>query len=60
MAQRAPTTGCGVVPSDALDPPRATGLREVGGDKLFVVYDPRGRLAPGASRSPTRWPARVC
>jgi hypothetical protein len=47
MAQRAADYGVWVVPSEALLPARAVGLREVGGDKLFVVYDPEdgSRLA---------------
>jgi hypothetical protein len=36
-----------VVPSEDALPARASGLREIGGDKLFVVYDPEdgSRLA---------------
>ncbi len=47
MAQRAADYGVWVVPSEGLLPARAVGLREVGGDKLFVVYDPEdgSRLA---------------
>jgi hypothetical protein len=47
MAQRAADYGVWVVPSEEALPARATALREVGGDKLFVVYDPEdgSRLA---------------
>jgi hypothetical protein len=47
MTQRAADYGVWVVPSDDKLPARATALREVGGDKLFVVYDPEdgSRLA---------------
>src|SRR3954452_15602723 len=47
MAQRAADYGVWVVPSEDALPARATGLREIGGDKLFVVYDPEegSRLA---------------
>jgi hypothetical protein len=47
MAQRAADYGVWVVPSDELLPARAVALREVGGDKLFVVFDPEegSRLA---------------
>jgi hypothetical protein len=40
MAQRAADYAVMVVPSEELLPARAAGLREVGGDKLFVVFDP--------------------
>jgi hypothetical protein len=40
MAQRAADYGVWVVPSEEALPARATALREIGGDKLFVVYDP--------------------
>lgn len=40
MAQRGADYGVWVVPSEDRLPARATALREVGGDKLFVVYDP--------------------
>jgi hypothetical protein len=47
MAQRAADYGVWVVPSEDKLPARAPSLREVGGDKLFVVYDPEegSRLA---------------
>jgi hypothetical protein len=47
MAQRSADYGVWVVPSEDRLPARAQGLREVGGDKLFVVYDPEdgSRLA---------------
>ena len=47
MAQRSADYGVWVVPSEDRLPARAHGLREVGGDKLFVVYDPEdgSRLA---------------
>jgi hypothetical protein len=47
MAQRAADYGVWVVPSEEALPARATALREIGGDKLFVVYDPEegSRLA---------------
>ena len=46
MAQRSPTTASGSCPPRT-GCRRAPGLREVGGDKLFVVYDPEdgSRLA---------------
>jgi uncharacterized coiled-coil DUF342 family protein len=40
MAQRAADYGVWVVPAEDKLPARAPALREVGGDKLFVVYDP--------------------
>ena len=40
MAQRAADYGVMVVPSEELLPARAVALREVGGDKSFVVFDP--------------------
>jgi hypothetical protein len=40
MNQRAADYAVWVVPSDDKLPARATALREVNGDKLFVVYDP--------------------
>ena len=47
MDQRAADYGVWVVPSEDKLPARASALREVGGDKLFVVYDPEdgSRLA---------------
>jgi hypothetical protein len=47
MNQRAADYGVWVVPSEDKMPARATALREIGGDKLFVVYDPEdgSRLA---------------
>src|SRR4051794_16842139 len=47
MAQRAADYGVWVVPSAETLPARAPALREIGGDKLFVVYDPEegSRLA---------------
>jgi hypothetical protein len=47
MAQRDAGYGVWVVPSDDQLPARTQPLREVNGDKLFVVYDPqdRSRLA---------------
>ena len=46
MAQRAADYGVWVVPSEEQLPARAPALREVGGDKLFVVFDPdQGSLA---------------
>ena len=47
MTQRAADYGVWVVPSDDKLPARAPALREIGGDKLFVVYDPEegSRLA---------------
>jgi hypothetical protein len=46
MAQRGADYGVWVVPSEDRLPARAPALREVGGDKLFVVFDPEdGSLA---------------
>jgi hypothetical protein len=46
MAQRSADYGVWVVPSEDRLPARAVALREVGGDKLFVVFDPEeGSLA---------------
>jgi hypothetical protein len=46
MAQRAADYAVWVVPSEAELPARAVALREVSGDKLFVVFDPaESRLA---------------
>lgn len=47
MAQRAADYGVWVVPSAEQLPARVEGLREIGGDKMFVVYDPEdgSRLA---------------
>jgi hypothetical protein len=47
MNQRAADYGVWVVPAEDKLPARAHALREVGGDKLFVVYDPEegSRLA---------------
>jgi uncharacterized small protein (DUF1192 family) len=47
MTQRAADYGIWVVPAEDKLPARAQALREVGGDKLFVVYDPEegSRLA---------------
>ena len=45
MAQRAADYGIWVVPSEELLPARSVGLREIGGDKLFVVFEPGNRLA---------------
>src|SRR3954470_22445105 len=47
MATRGADYGVWVVPSEDKLPARAPALREVGGDKLFVVYDPEegARLA---------------
>src|SRR3954452_19499190 len=46
MAQRAADYGVWVVPSEDVLPARSPALREVGGDKLFVVFDPaEGSLA---------------
>jgi hypothetical protein len=47
MAQRSADYGVWVVPSEEALPARTFGLREVGGDKLFVVFDPEegSRLA---------------
>ena len=47
MAQRDAAYGVWVVPSEEQLPARTQPLREVNGDKLFVVYDPEegGRLA---------------
>jgi hypothetical protein len=47
MNQRAADYAVWVVPADDKLPARATALREIGGDKLFVVYDPEegSRLA---------------
>jgi uncharacterized small protein (DUF1192 family) len=47
MAQRDAAYGVWVVPSEEQLPARTQALREVNGDKLFVVYDPRdgSRLA---------------
>ena len=59
MAQRGADYGVWVVPSEDRLPARAAALREVGGDKLFVVFDPEeGRV--WRSRSRTRWPGRGC
>jgi hypothetical protein len=40
MNQRAADYGVWVVPAEDKLPARAHALREIGGDKLFVVYDP--------------------
>ena len=40
MEQRGADYGVWVVPSEETLPARAVALREVGGDKLFVVFDP--------------------
>jgi hypothetical protein len=40
MTQRSADYGVWVVPSEDRLPARAPALREVGGDKLFVVFDP--------------------
>jgi hypothetical protein len=40
MTQRAADYAVWVVPGDDKLPAKASALREVGGDKLFVVYDP--------------------
>jgi hypothetical protein len=47
MAQRGADYGVWVVPAEDRLPARAPALREIGGDKLFVVYDPEegSRLA---------------
>ncbi len=47
MATRAADYGVWVVPAEDRLPARASALREVGGDKLFVVFDPEdgSRLA---------------
>src|SRR5919198_1329313 len=47
MATRSADYGVWVVPSEDKLPARAPALREIGGDKLFVVYDPEdgARLA---------------
>jgi len=47
IAQRSADYGVWVVPSEERLPARAPALREVGGDKLFVVFDPEegGALA---------------
>jgi hypothetical protein len=47
MTQRSADFGVWVVPSEDRLPARAQALREVGGDKLFVVFDPEdgSRLA---------------
>jgi hypothetical protein len=46
MAQRSADYGVWVVPAEDRLPARAQALREVGGDKLFVVFDPEeGALA---------------
>jgi hypothetical protein len=47
MATRSADYGVWVVPAEDRLPARAPALREVGGDKLFVVYDPEegSRLA---------------
>jgi hypothetical protein len=42
MAQRDAAYGVWVVPSEDKLPARTQPLREAGGDKLFVVYDPEG------------------
>ena len=60
MAQRAADYGVWVVPSEDAAAARAVALREVGGDKLFVVYRPRGRGRGWRSRSRTRWRGRGC
>ena len=59
MAQRDASYGVWVVPSEEQLPARTQPLREINGDKLFVVYDPEeGRR--WRCRSPTRWPAPAC
>ena len=48
MNQRAADYAVWVVPSEDKLPARAPALREVNGDKLFVVVRPRGGVAAGA------------
>src|SRR3954468_24954128 len=59
MATRGADYGVWVVPAEDKLPARAPALREVGGDKLFVVYDPEdgSRLALDVAYSLAR--ARV-
>src|SRR3954464_14660197 len=58
MATRSADYGVWVVPAEDRLPARAAALREVGGDKLFVVYDPaEGDLALSVAYSLAR--ARV-
>ncbi len=47
MAQRDAAFGLWVVPSEEQLPARTVPLREVNGDKLFVVYDPADRSRLG-------------
>ena len=58
MSTRSADYGVWVVPSDDKLPARAPALREIGGDKLFVVFDPaEGDLALSVAYSLAR--ARV-
>src|SRR3954468_11890680 len=58
LATRSADYGVWVVPSDDKLPARAPALREIGGDKLFVVFDPlEGDLALSVAYSLAR--ARV-
>src|SRR3954466_13456709 len=58
MATRSADYGVWVVPSEDKLPARAPALREIGGDKLFVAYDPaEGDLALSVAYSLAR--ARV-
>ena len=50
MAQRGADYGVWVVPSEDRLPARAPALREVGGDKLFVVFDPEDGSSGAAGR----------
>ena len=58
MSHRDASYAIWVVPSEEQLPARVQPLREINGDKLFVVYDPeQGRRG---SSSPTCWPALAC
>jgi hypothetical protein len=58
MSTRSADYGVWVVPSEDKLPARAPALREIGGDKLFVVFDPaEGDLALSVAYSLAR--ARV-
>jgi hypothetical protein len=50
MAQRDAAFGIWVVPSEAELPAKTVQLREVNGDKLFVVYDPEDEMSRQALR----------
>ena len=60
MAQRDADYGVWVVPSEDRLPARAHGAARGRRRQAVRGLRPRGRLAAGPARSPTRWPARAC